>query len=68
MADRAFRPRSITVDAGTTVKWRNDDDREHTVTSTDRAFDSGVLNPGQAFSTKLTTAARTPTCVRSTPR
>jgi plastocyanin len=56
MADRAFRPRSITVDAGATVRWRNDDDREHTVTSTDRAFDSGVLNPGQAFSTTLATA------------
>jgi plastocyanin len=56
MAGREFRPASITVDAGTTVKWRNNDDREHTVTSTDRAFDSGDLHPGQSYATKLTTA------------
>ena len=53
MADRAFRPRAVTVDAGTTVRWRNNDDREHTVTATDRSFGSGVMSTGEAFSTRL---------------
>ena len=53
IGDRVFRPRSVTVDAGTTVKWRNSDDREHTVTATDRSFNSGVMDTGEAFSTKL---------------
>ena len=40
MADRAFSPRSVTIVASSTVSWVNDDDREHTVSATDGAFDS----------------------------
>lgn len=40
----------ITVDPGTTVRWINRDTKAHTVTADDGSFDSGVLEPGQAFS------------------
>ena len=46
----AFDPADITVTAGTTVAWTNDDSTAHTVTSdTNSIFDSGNLNPGQTF-------------------
>jgi plastocyanin len=33
MLDTAYNPETLTVDAGTTVTWVNEDDFEHTVTS-----------------------------------
>jgi len=46
----AFTPASITVDAGTTVKWTNKDAIGHTVTSNDGTFDSGTIAPNGTFS------------------
>lgn len=55
----AYTPQTITVKAGTTVTWTNQDSAQHTVTSTDgistsanvtNAFDSGLFNQGQTFS------------------
>ncbi len=58
----AFSPGSISVRAGTTVMWTNDEASAvpHTVTSgTPNApsgmFDSGTLNPGQTFQFTFTT-------------
>jgi plastocyanin len=48
IGDRVFRPRDVTVIAGGSVTWRNDDDREHTATSSSRSFDTGVLSPGES--------------------
>ena len=45
----AFNPSSITVPAGTTVTWTNNDSVTHTVTSDSGAFDSGNLAPGKTF-------------------
>jgi plastocyanin len=56
MAGRVFRPATITVDAGTTVRWRNDDTRDHTVTATNNAYDSGILRPGATYSRVFATA------------
>jgi plastocyanin len=50
IANLAFEPAAITVPTGTTVAWTNDDAPPHTVTSTDGAFDSGILDPGGSFS------------------
>ena len=50
IANLAFDPPAITVPTGTTVAWTNDDAPPHTVTSTDGAFDSGILDPGGSFS------------------
>jgi plastocyanin len=51
MAGRAFSPGTVTIAAGGSVTFLNDDDREHTATGD--AFDTGVLNSGarstQAF-------------------
>ncbi len=42
----AYAPARIEVEAGTTVEWTNDDPLAHTVTSSDGAFDSGLIAPG----------------------
>ena len=48
--DYAFTPPTLTVPAGTTVTWTNDDAVPHTATGQDGSFDSGNLNPGESFS------------------
>jgi plastocyanin len=55
MAGRAFSPTTLTVDAGTAVRWRNNDGREHTVTAADRSFDSGVMAVGATFTKVFST-------------
>jgi plastocyanin len=55
MAGRVFSPGTVTIDAGTTVRWRNNDGREHTVTANDRSFDSGVMRVGATFVKTFTT-------------
>lgn len=50
ITDSAFSPATLTIGVGDTVTWRNADDRPHTVTSNDGAFDSGNLDEGQGFS------------------
>ena len=44
MAGRAFSPGTVTIAAGGSVTFVNDDDREHTATGD--VFDTGILNPG----------------------
>lgn len=67
MAAFSFSPNSITVKAGTTVTWVNNDDAEHTVTDADaadadsRLFDSSggdpshLLKKGDKFTYTFTT-------------
>jgi plastocyanin len=50
MHDFMFDPDSVTVTAGTTVEWDNDDGARHTITAADKSFDSGDLKPGQKWS------------------
>lgn len=59
IANFAFSPQSLTVPAGTTVTWTNNDSAPHTVTPTDGpstsaqttgVFDSSNLGSGQTFS------------------
>ncbi|HEY1605899.1 MAG TPA: cupredoxin family copper-binding protein [Allosphingosinicella sp.] len=47
-----FGPQALTVAAGTTVTWVNQDDIPHTVVSTDggKSFRSKVLDTGDRFS------------------
>lgn len=52
----AFSPDSITVSAGTTVTWVNNDTTAHTVTADDGSFDSGNLAPGESFTFTFTSA------------
>ena len=45
-----FAPAQLTVKAGTTVIWRNEDDIPHTVASSTRAFKSKALDTDDRFS------------------
>jgi plastocyanin len=57
MSGMAFGPASISVTAGTTVTWTNNDAMSHTVTSNDgTSFDSGTIAAGSKFSFKFMTA------------
>ncbi len=49
-----FAPPSLTVKAGMTVTWRNDDDIPHTVASSTRVFKSKALDTDDSFSFTFT--------------
>ena len=48
--NEAFSPAMLTVSAGTTVTWTNNDAIVHTVTSDTGLFDSGQMSQGSHFS------------------
>ena len=48
----AFNPSTLTIKAGTTVTWTNEDSASHTITSAG-FFDSGTIASGQTFSKKF---------------
>lgn len=50
-----LQPR-LQVTVGTTVEWTNNDPMPHTVTSTSKSFDSGLINPGKTFRYTFTKA------------
>jgi plastocyanin len=50
-----FLPQHITVKAGTTVTWINDDDVPHTVASSSKLFKSKPLDTRDKFSFTFTT-------------
>jgi plastocyanin len=52
----AFNPGTITVSAGTTVKWTNKDSVTHTVTADDNSFDSGNIAANGTFSHTFSSA------------
>jgi plastocyanin len=56
--DFAFAPAVITVPAGTTVTWTNDDEEPHTVTSTRGVFGSEGLAYHETFAQTFATAGR----------
>jgi plastocyanin len=49
-----FGPEALTVSAGTTVTWINQDDIPHTVVANDRSFKSKVLDTDERFSFTFT--------------
>ena len=51
----AFVPQRITVKAGTTVTWINDDDAPHTITSSTKLFKSKALDTEDKFAFTFTT-------------
>lgn len=50
----SFAPAVLTVPAGTTVTWVNDDDEPHTVVESDTLFKSHALDTGDKFSFTFT--------------
>ena len=55
IVNMSFSPSSITVSAGTTVKWTNNDNMTHTVTADDASFDSGNITSGSSSSKTFST-------------
>lgn len=54
--DFAFVPASVTVQAGQSITFVNDDDDAHTATADDNAWDSEGLSRGQSWNHVFTTA------------
>jgi plastocyanin len=50
ISNLTFAPQTITVSAGTTITWVNDDDLPHTVTAVDKSFRSKPLDTGDKVS------------------
>jgi plastocyanin len=44
-----FTQERIEVAAGTTVRWTNNDQLQHSVTANDGSWDSGLINPGGSW-------------------
>jgi plastocyanin len=49
IANFAFSPPSLTIKAGQTVTWTNNDSVAHTITADDNSFDSGQVAPGATY-------------------
>jgi plastocyanin len=49
-----FLPATVTVPAGTTVRWKNNDDVPHTVASEDKSFKSKALDTNDEFTFTFT--------------
>lgn len=56
-----FKPKTLNIAVGTTVKWINKTSVQHTATSNDgKTFNSGFINPGASFKFTFTTAGSFP--------
>lgn len=55
MKNSAFSPASLTVVAGSSVTWMNDDTVIHAVTATDGSFNSGDIAIGSSYSKTFST-------------
>lgn len=49
MKQMRFNPSQVTVQAGQTIEWKNEDMFSHTVTADDGSFDSGLIDPGHSW-------------------
>ncbi len=60
IANFSFQPATLTVRAGTTVTWRNQDSAAHTTTADGDQWNSGTLRGGEQFSFTFTAAGTYP--------
>ena len=44
-----YSPAALTIKAGDTVVWKNDDDKDHAVNADDKSFKSDNISPGDDF-------------------
>lgn len=44
----AFSPATLTIRAGTAVRWTNADSMQHSATAEDKSFDTGLLAQGES--------------------
>ena|ERR1035438_9349154 len=50
----SFSPATVTIPAGTTIRWTNRDDIPHSVTSDDKVFKSKTLDTDEQFTYTFT--------------
>jgi plastocyanin len=55
-----FNPVTVTINAGGSVTWTNNDTSDHDVTAADGSFHSGNLKAGQSYSHTFTAAGKFP--------
>jgi plastocyanin len=55
-----FAPSTLTVTAGTTVTWKNEDDAPHRIAARNNAFRSDALDNTDSFSQTFTTVGEYP--------
>jgi plastocyanin len=53
IVDNRFRPRNITIERGTRVRWVNRGSNPHTSTSNRGIWDSGTLSPDERFTRRF---------------
>ncbi len=58
IANFTFGPQTLTIPAGTTVTWVNDDDIPHVVAEKDGKFRSKALDTGDKFSQVFSTPGK----------
>lgn len=56
IAGNRYVPQIVTISAGGTVTWANDDQVPHTVTAANRSFDSGIMFNGDSWTRTFPTA------------
>ena len=49
-----FDPAQLSVSAGDTIEWKNEDIYSHSVTANDGSIDSGLIDPGKSWKTTVT--------------
>src|SRR5579864_4019021 len=54
MKNFAFDPPVITIKAGQTLSWTNDDVVPHTATANGKTWDSGQMAPGRSYTVRVT--------------
>ena len=60
ISDFAFAPREVRVQRGATVRWKNEDQEPHTVTSDAGAFGSRGLDAGEGYAFTFEKTGRFP--------
>jgi plastocyanin len=60
LGSAAYAPNPVTISAGSTVTWTNNDTIAHTSTSDNGAFDSGAIAAGGKFSFTFNTKGTFP--------
>jgi plastocyanin len=60
LGSSAYAPNPVTISAGTTVRWVNNDSIAHTSTSDAGSFDTGTIAAGASASSTFQTAGSFP--------
>lgn len=60
IVDFGFNPQSVTIPVGSSIRWTNTGNRNHTSASDNGLWNSGTIPPGQTFTRVFTTVGSFP--------